>query len=181
MTTHRSAPLHTLLEHEERERDAARARMHDARAQADHARAQADDLDRYRQDYGQRWSQQFRRQGTPEVLQCYQSYMQRLDQAVVQQAAVADHAQQRVDATVDTLRGHEQRVAAVRKLIERQQQVRDRAEQRAEQRRDDEFAQRSHARRAAGQAFVDGPDDVDPTAHATTFAERQDPEARTSS
>jgi flagellar FliJ protein len=149
MNTRRPSPLNTLLEYEERERDAARMRMHDAHVQAEHARAQADDLERYRHDYGQRWSRQFRQSGTAEIVQCYQSFMQRLDHAVVQQAAVATHARQRADATVEVLRAHEQRVAAVRKLIERQQQALARAGQRAEQRRDDEFAQRSHARLAA--------------------------------
>jgi flagellar FliJ protein len=149
MSVHRPSALHTLLEYEARERDAARTRLHDALAQAEHARAQAEDLERYRHDYGQRWARQFRQSGAAEIVQCYQSFMQRLDHAVVQQAAAATHAQQRAEAAIETLRAHEQRVAAVHKLIERQQQALARAGQRAGQRQDDEFAQRSHARLAA--------------------------------
>jgi flagellar protein FliJ len=145
MTAARLVALHTLLEHEERERDAVRARALDARAQAQQARAQAQDLDRYRSQQGQRWVQRFRTQGHAEILRCHQSYMLRLDHAVVQQAAAATHAEQRADTIADALRGHEQRVAAVRKLIERRQQSMRALEQRAQQRREDEYAMRSGA------------------------------------
>jgi flagellar export protein FliJ len=142
MTQARLAPLHTLLEHEERERDAVRARALEARAQAQQARAQAHDLERYRTEQGQRWVQRFRTQGHAEILHCHHSFMLRLDHAVTQQSAAATHAEQRADTVADALRGHEQRVAAVRKLIERQQQSMRLLEQRAEQRREDEFAMR---------------------------------------
>ena len=142
MSAARLAPLHTLLEHEERERDAVRARALDARAQAQQARAQAQDLERYRSEQGQRWAQRFRTQGHAEILRCHQSYMLRLDHAVSQQSAAATHAERRADTFADTLRSHEQRVAAVRKLIERQQQSLRALEQRAAQRREDEFAMR---------------------------------------
>jgi flagellar FliJ protein len=168
MTHARLAPLHTLLEHEERERDGVRARALDSRAQAQQARVQAQDLERYRTEQGQRWAQRFRSLGHPEILRCHQSYMLRLDHAVAQQSAAATHAEQRADTIADALRGHEQRVAAVRKLIERQQQSMRRLEQRAEQRRDDEYAMRA----GAAQRLHDAEHDSACATSAADFDER---------
>jgi flagellar FliJ protein len=146
--------LNTLLEREQAERDRALAQLREAEAQAAQARTQAEQLRQYRADYVERWTRQFRQGGTMDLVQCYQSFMQRLEQAVQQQAQVAGHAQARLDTYLDALRAAEMRVASVRKLIERrQQQLRHQAE-RADQRHTDEAAQRLHsltraARRAA--------------------------------
>ena len=52
--------LRTLLEHAERERDAALAVLRDAEDSARRAEAQADQLDDYRGQYRERWMAQFR-------------------------------------------------------------------------------------------------------------------------
>ncbi len=140
-------PLQALLEREQEERDAAQARMLEQRSQADQARRQDNELQQYRKSYGERWTQQFRSSCTPQLLGCYSSFMQRLDQAIAQQRALVGHAEQREAAALEALRECELRLASVRKLIERKQQSLQRAEQRAEQRQSDEQAQRSHARK----------------------------------
>ena len=146
--THPSlVPLQTLLEREQGERDTAAARLHEQRTQAEQARRQHAELHDYRKSYGQRWTDHFRQQGTPQLLACYGSFMQRLDHAIAQQQALVGHAEQREAAAGEALRECELRLASVRKLIERKQHSLQRLEQRAEQRQADEHAQQSHARK----------------------------------
>jgi flagellar FliJ protein len=141
--------LNTLREREQAERDRALALLRDAQSQADHAQAQAEQLRQYRAEYAQRWTSQFRQQGTMELVQCYQSFMQRLEQAVAQQAALAEQSRVRVDAQRDLLRECELRLASVCRLIERREHQQRRLADRAEQRASDETAQRAHERRQA--------------------------------
>lgn len=141
--------LTTLLEREQEERDRVRVRLRDAQLQADHALAQARQLQQYRAEYGQRWTQQFRQGGTIELVQCYQSFMQRLEQAVAQQQQLADQAAMRLESFRDAVRECEMRVASVRKLIERRERQKQRVAERADQRQSDESAQQLHARARA--------------------------------
>ncbi|WP_284617095.1 flagellar export protein FliJ [Aquabacterium humicola] len=135
--------LHTLLEHAEAERDAALTALRNAEAAAASAQAQAEQLNTYRTQYQQRWSMQFRQTGTIELLQCYQGFGQRLDQAITQQGHVAAQAQNRVAQARALLLEREQRVAAVKKLIERREQEQRRVADRREQRSTDEAASRA--------------------------------------
>lgn len=136
-----STALQTLLQQAEAERDRAQAALRRAEDQAARARQQAQQLHAYRGEYQQRWSGQFARQGTMEIVHCYQNFALRLDEAVVQQQRQSDAA----DATTERLRqallGAEMRVAAVKKLIERRQAEQRRADDRREQRQTDETAQ----------------------------------------
>ncbi|MCK6421557.1 MAG: flagellar export protein FliJ [Aquabacterium sp.] len=137
------ATLQTLLQQAEAERDAAQAllaQLERARAQAE---AQAEQLTQYREQYQQRWSAQFRRSGAIELLQCYQGFSGRLDQACSMQGQAADQALVRVDQARAELIAREQRVAAVRKLIERRQTEQHRRAERREQVASDEAAARS--------------------------------------
>ncbi|NRF68502.1 flagellar export protein FliJ [Aquincola sp. S2] len=137
-----TTPLSTLLEHAEAERDAAITVLRNAEAAAAHAQAQAEQLQTYRSQYQQRWSTQFRQAGSIELLQCYQGFGQRLDQAITQQSHTAAQAQNRVAQARAVLLEREQRVAAVRKLIERRGQEQRRVDDRREQRSTDEAASR---------------------------------------
>jgi len=144
-----ASTLSLLLERAEAERDAAAQALHAASAQAQAARAQHGELAGYRQDYQQRWTQSFAQATTMDIVACYQSFGQRLNQAVDTQGHVAQHADQRQDRARDALRQAELRVAALRQLIKRRQAEADRATQRIEQRAADEFAARAHLRRTA--------------------------------
>lgn len=140
-----SQSLTTLLDHAEAERDAALNALRNAEAGAAAAQAQLEQLQDYRTQYQQRWSAQFRQSGTIEVLQCYQGFGQRLEQAITQQSQIAAQAESRLQQARTLLLEREQRVAAVRKLIERRQQEQLRIAGRREQRSTDEAAQRPRA------------------------------------
>lgn len=135
--------LNILLERAEAERDDALAKLQELQRQAEAAQAQAQQLGQYRSDYQQRWTQQFARQTTIDIVGHYQNFGQRLDQAIAQQGAVSQFAQQRVERAREALRDLELRVASVRKLIERRQGELHRSAQRREQKATDEQAARA--------------------------------------
>ncbi|MCE4554862.1 flagellar export protein FliJ [Roseateles cellulosilyticus] len=141
--------LGLLLERAEGERDAAARALHAAGQQAQAARAQHGELAGYRQDYQQRWTQSFGQATTMEIVGCYRSFGQRLDQAVDAQGNVAQYADQRQVRAREALREAEMRVAALRQLIARRRAEATKADQRREQRAADEFAARAHLRRVA--------------------------------
>ena len=141
--------LGLLLERAEGERDDAARALNAATAQAQAARAQHGELAGYRQDYQQRWTQSFAQSTTMDIVACYRSFGQRLDQAVDTQGHVANHADQRQVRAREALRQAEVRVAALRQLIARRQAEAAKAAQRREQRATDEFAARAHLRRTA--------------------------------
>jgi flagellar FliJ protein len=135
--------LSILLEREEQERDAALAALHAARSHADAARAQAEQLVEYRAEYQRRWTEQFARAGAIEIVHCYQGFTQRLEQAIVQQDRLAQHAKAQAERAQATLAACELRVASVRKLIERRLHEQQRVAARREQKITDEAAQRA--------------------------------------
>ena len=123
-----------LLDHERRARDEALQALSHAEGTAGQAEAQAQALNTYRSDYVERWSARFREPGSVALMQCYQGFMQRLEQAIVQQRHAQAQAKQRVDQFFHRRQQQEQR------LVARREQV-----------RTDETAQRAHARRIAAQ------------------------------
>ncbi len=141
-------PLHTLLEQAGAERDRALAAHQRSLLAAQAAQAQSAQLAGYRRDYVSRFGGQFGRAGAIELLQCYQGFMARLDDAVAQQAQAARQCEARA-ALLDA----ELRVASVRKLIERRVAEAGVARERREQKASDEFASR-----AAWQRLAAGPD-----------------------
>lgn len=138
--------LTVLLERAEAERDEALRFLQDAQSRASAARGQHDQLSQYRTDYQTRWSQEFAQRTTVHILGCYQNFGQRLDQAIGQQAGIADYADQRLTAARDALMERELRVASVRKLIERRRAESLRSQMRQDQRTTDEQAARAAAR-----------------------------------
>jgi flagellar protein FliJ len=88
----------------------------------------------------------FGREGRPEILQCYRNFMDRLDQAVQQQDQLVVQAAAAAAEARRTLQAREQRVAAVRKLIERRLAEQQAQVAQREQRHSDETAQRSASR-----------------------------------
>lgn len=135
-------PLHTLLEQITIERDGALATHQRLLLAQRGAQQQTEQLVAYRHDYAQRFGGRFQRNGAVELMQCYQGFMTRLDEAVVQQQHIATQASSRADAAKNELVQAEQRVAAVTKLIERRVAEAGRAEARREQKDTDELAAR---------------------------------------
>ena len=136
-------PLTLLLSQHERQRDAAFAEHRRAVLASEAAAAQAAQLLTYRREYEQRWGDQFRREGQIELVRCYQSFTERLTQAVEQQTLMADLATKRVEAALIALRESELRCASVRKLIERRTLEHRLSAERRDQKQTDEQATRA--------------------------------------
>ena len=135
--------LTILLGHNERQRDAAFAEHQRAQRTSEAARGQAEQLHTYRREYEQRWSAQFCREGKIELVRCYQSFMEKLTQAVDQQTRIAAHAAQQVEHALVALRQSELRCASVRKLIERRTLEQRVDAERRDQKQTDEAATRA--------------------------------------
>jgi len=134
-------PLAAVLAQSERERDMALADLQRAQLASNAADAQARQLLDYRRDYEQRWGAQFAREGQIELVRCYQSFVERLTQAVDQQARIAEHTKQQLANAVLAVRVAETRCASVRKLIERRtSELRNVAERREQQQTDETAA-----------------------------------------
>jgi flagellar FliJ protein len=141
--------LTLLLERAAAERDEAAQALQGALAQANNARHQHEQLTSYRQEFQQRWTSSFTSQAAAmDIVGCYQSFGQRLDQAVHSQHHVSSHADSRVEQARQRLLAAELRVAGIQKLIELRQAEQRQAAQRLEQRHADEFAARVHAKQA---------------------------------
>jgi len=136
-------PLTILLGQSERQRDAALAEHQRMQAASDAAAGQAEQLRNYRREYEQRWGAQFAREGKIELVHCYQSFVQRLTQAVEQQTRIAEHAARQAENALGVLRAAEMRCASVRKLIERRVLEQRVATDRRDQKQTDEAATRS--------------------------------------
>jgi flagellar FliJ protein len=145
MSSHSSnlQTLNILLERAEAERDEAQKALQEAQFRAAQAREQAGQLTQYRVDYQQRWSQQFARQVTMDIVGCYQNFGGKLDQAIDSQGIVSQHADVRVERARAMLVEKEMRAAAISKLIERRLLESGRAAQRQEQKQTDEQAARA--------------------------------------
>jgi flagellar FliJ protein len=84
--------LRLLMQREQQQRDQAQAALRQAEDAARRASEQCEQLRAYRGEYEERWSAQFNQGGTMDILKCYRSFMQRLDQAVAMQARQAELA-----------------------------------------------------------------------------------------
>jgi flagellar protein FliJ len=138
-----------LLDHERRVRDAALIGLLDAEGSAERADSQAQQLDAYRSEYVERWSARFREPGSVALMQCYQGFMERLEQAITQQRATVQSAKARLEKARQALTDNERRVASVAKLIERREQQEQRRAAHREQSHSDEIARAAHTRRHA--------------------------------
>jgi flagellar FliJ protein len=111
--------LDTLLERAIAERDQALLVLGRAEAALQRQQVQLAQLAGYRTEYHQRWAGQFSRHGAIEIVHCYQSFVQRLDEALAQQQLQVQAASAGVQRARDALLARETRAASVRKLIER--------------------------------------------------------------
>jgi flagellar FliJ protein len=136
-------PLLSLLSHAERDRDAALAAQSEAMNRLEGLQQQSVQLVEYRKEYEQRWTQQFKSQGSIEVLRYYQSFTDRLNQALSHQQRSVAQAEQQMQAIRTELMSREMKVASIKKLIERRVSDRARQAERQEQTLTDELAARS--------------------------------------
>lgn len=143
MTTPDTESLHVLLEREEADRDAIALATRQAQDHCGRLKAQMAQFSQYRADYVARWQQQFHQAGGIEIVQCYRSFMQRLDQAMSQLTLQQRQAEVNLQRQRHRLVEAETRVAAIKKLIGRRLENHQRVQQRREQKQTDEAAQRS--------------------------------------
>ena len=135
--------LLTLLERAEAERDTALSALQAAQADAERQRVQARQLDDYRTETQHRWGAQSRQHNAIDLLQCYHGFMDRLAQASQQQERTCKRADSGVAHARELLAEKEVRAASVRKLIERRLADAQHIEQRRDQKRSDDAAQRA--------------------------------------
>jgi flagellar FliJ protein len=140
--TNKLESLDLLLEREQRRRDDARAGVLKAVRNEEAAREQLDGLTTYRSDYCKRWTAQFSKAATMDIVRCYQAFVARLDQAISQQQGMVRSAQAGIENARKRLVEREVRLATVQRLIERRREQFARAENRVAQRNLDELAQR---------------------------------------
>lgn len=149
--------VRVALELAEQRRDAAgRALAHAVHA-CQAACEQLAQLEHYAGETRDRWALGARGWATPELVRHYQSFMDRLQQAVdLQRSAVEQQEATRAEAQARLLQ-MEIRIASLHKLLDRRG-----AEQRAQasvmaQKHADEFAQMQHRRMHTGQDPLDPP------------------------
>lgn len=141
--------LQTLLDQADAARDKALGVHQRAMAAVLAAQAQCEQLATYRREYAARFGGQFRQSGAIELLQCYQGFMTRLDEALAQQGALVDQAKARAEDAKAALLAAELRDCSVRKLIERRSAEAAAQRERREQKDTDEFASRAAWQRLA--------------------------------
>jgi len=144
----RLAMLRTLLEREQKRRDDQKAVVRNAVANVEAQQQQAHGLSGYRTEYCAKWSAQFQRAASIEILRSYHGFLSRLDQAITQQQSVLEHAQRMVEVQRQRLVEREIRVATVERLIQRREATLARIADRGDQKNLDEMAQRLARARA---------------------------------
>ena len=142
MTLQRMQSLQMLMQREQHGCDLAQSAVERASEVARHASEQREQLIAYLGEYQTRWAGQFSRGATMNILQCYRSFMQRLDQAVAMQTRQAEQAELRLAQARRELLEAERRVASVRKLMERRVAEMAHVGRQREQKLSDEQAQR---------------------------------------
>ncbi len=145
MTPPAVTQLQSVLQQAEAARDTAAQVLRQAEAMVQQAEAQARQLHDYRGEFDQRWLARFRQSGTPELLHCHRGFGQRLDQAIHHQQLNSEQLGNRVQQARSVLLAREQRVALVRKLMQRRQAEWLLQAERRDQRSTDEAAQRAAA------------------------------------
>lgn len=146
MSVQSASLLILLKDKEEQERDKRKSHVVEAQDRLGRAQSQADQLQAYRRHYHDHWQLQFKSGASPQVLQCYRQFVDRLDTALLQQAHTVRHLSGLVERAEQELLQQEIRVAAIEKLLERRSQQAELAQRKLQQRNDDEWAQRAAAR-----------------------------------
>lgn len=146
--------LNLVLERAAQERDRLAAELRRCEQQLLRAQEQGTQLVEYRSEYTQRWSARFGQGSSIEIVHCWHSFRQRLDEALVQQQRQVEHAKRSADELRERVLQAELRVAAIAKLIERRRAEMARTQSRRDQRQTDETAQRVALQGAGSRQFT---------------------------
>lgn len=146
--------LNLVLERATQERDRLAAELRRCEEQLARAREQGLQLVEYRSEYTQRWSMRLGHGSSIEIVHCWHSFRQRLDEALQQQQRQIEHADRSTGEMRQRLLQAELRVAAIAKLIERRRAELVRTQSRHEQRQTDETAQRVALQTGRGRQFT---------------------------
>lgn len=137
---HSPTALNTLLDRATAARDEATAQLYLMLEQVRRFSSQREQLLAYRGEYETRWAAQFRNRATIEVVQSYHSFVERLNQALVQLDQQVGVAESQVHEARARLVERETRVASVKKLLERHEIELQRGTALREQKATDEIA-----------------------------------------
>lgn len=154
-------PLQILIEQAERQRDEALARRGRADAAVQAAEQQQRQLADYQQDSQARWLAQFREGAAITLVQVHHDFVGRLQSAVELQAQQVERLRREGERVAAAHVAAEQKLAAIRKLLDQRRQSLLFAALRREQRQMDELAARAgqRPRAEAMAAAVDSSDD----------------------
>lgn len=133
-----------LMQREQRQCDQAQAALQRAEETARRARQQRDGLLAHRNEYEAHWKAQFQLGASMDILLCYRSFMQRLEQALLLQTRQVELAERQRAQARRELMESERRLASVRKLLQRRMAEAAQAGRQREQKQTDEQAQRMH-------------------------------------
>jgi flagellar FliJ protein len=142
--------LSALLEQVQTERDEALSQFEQGRKAHENARQQLQSLHDFRQQYQDRWQQQFRQASGMEIMRSYQEFMNRLSEAESEQTRRVELAASSIERLRAVVIERERKVAAVTKLMERRASEQSLKEQRRDQKATDEMASRLHASNRSG-------------------------------
>jgi flagellar FliJ protein len=132
----------------EAERDLAWRALQQAQAQRERMRSQGGQLHAYRQETLARGPAHQGRSADMAMVICHRDFVERLDQALQQHEGALHAAEARCRQLQQALVAREQRLAVVRKLLQRREHAQHAAAARQDQRRTDEAAQQAHWRLA---------------------------------
>jgi flagellar FliJ protein len=133
-----------LMQREQRQCDQAQAALQRAEDAVRRVRQQRDGLLAHRGEYEAHWTAQFQQGASMDILLCYRSFMQRLEQAVLLQTRQVELADRQRTQARRELMECERRLASVRKLLQRRLAEAAQAGRQREQKQTDEQAQRMH-------------------------------------
>ena len=114
------------------------------------AQDQIEQLESYAADTESKWTLSSQVRATPEVMQHYYQFMERLQQAIGLQRQVVSGLEQECAAAKKLLLGADIRLASLNQLLEKRQSGIERIQAGREQKQLDEFAALQHRRLRAG-------------------------------
>ena len=141
--------LHVLFEHAKSQRDEALAALLQAEETSRRLRQQLEQLQAYHAEYAAEAPTLSGTLTSIERLRSHHAFMQRLDQALVQQQGLLASCQAQLALRRQLLLERETRVASVRKLLERREAEQQRCSSRREQTQSDEAATQRSWRESA--------------------------------
>ena len=144
--------LHLLLDRERSLRDERQQALQAHQDRERLTRHQWEQLLNYRDGYVQHWQAQFQRGSTPQVMQVYRQFEERLNAALAQQAHTLRHVEGLVAQARAQLLAQELKVATIEKLMDRRLEKSAERARLLEQRQNDDWAQRAHRSRQQREA-----------------------------